>query len=220
MELVNGQGATNEAGTEDGSIDGNELPHGRVVVGENLQFCVEVAVEVHEPCKRGGGVTGGHGLEGIVDLGLVSRADAAVEHNLVVSVTNVAMREHVGRNDRLADGEEVRAETANEPLDENLEHSCGDEGVEETDSGVVDIPERAHADLADEEHGEGDEESHKCGCPDGDDLMAERVGELGVDDLSIGEDDGETPRWRRISKVHTETDGTKNHYLYQRIGAY
>lgn len=60
VELVNGQGPTNEACTEDRSVDGNELPHGRVVVGEDLQLRVQVAVEVHESCERCRGMARGH----------------------------------------------------------------------------------------------------------------------------------------------------------------
>jgi hypothetical protein len=62
-------------------------------------------------------VTRGHRLEGVVDLRLVARADAAVEHDLAVAVGNVSgklvVRVRVGSvkrasgDDRLADSEEV-----------------------------------------------------------------------------------------------------------------
>lgn len=40
--LVDSKGTTNKAGTENGGIDRDELPHGGVVVGEDLQLGVEV----------------------------------------------------------------------------------------------------------------------------------------------------------------------------------
>jgi hypothetical protein len=66
--------------------------------------------------------------------------------------------DHVGRNDRLANGKEVGTQTANEPLDEDLEDCCSDEGVEEANGSIVDIPEGANANLADEEDDERDED--------------------------------------------------------------
>jgi hypothetical protein len=119
-----------------------------------------------------------HALETIVDLLLVARADAAVEHDLAVPVGHIATNTAVLvavvcgaeakalRNHGLADCEEVRAQSANEPFDEDLEDGGGDESVEQADGGVVDVPEAAGADLDDEKDGEGDEEGHKCGRPD------------------------------------------------------
>jgi hypothetical protein len=67
-------------------------------------------------------VTRGHGLEGIVDFLLVTRADATVEHDGAVAVGDigtswasrlegVGVKGKVGWDDGLADGEEVRAKT-------------------------------------------------------------------------------------------------------------
>lgn len=60
--------------------------------------------------------------------------------------------------------------TTDEPLDEDLEDSGGDEGVEQTNGGVVDVPEAAGADLDDQEDQEGNEEGHKGSSIDWDDL--------------------------------------------------
>ena len=95
----------------------------------------------------------------------------------------------VSGNNRLAGSEEVGAKTSDEPLDEDLEDSSCDEGVEESNSSVVDIPEATSADLDDEEDGEGDEKCHQGGSPDRHDLVAHGVRELGVDYLAILEDD-------------------------------
>jgi hypothetical protein len=98
----------------------------------------------------------------------------------------------VSGNNRLAGSEEVGAKTSDEPLDEDLEDSSGDEGVEESNGSVIDIPEATSADLDDEEDGEGDEECHQGGSPDRHDLIAHGVRELGVDNLAILEDNYST----------------------------
>lgn len=85
----------------------------------------------------------------------------------------------------------MRTETANEPFEEDLKDGCCDQGVKEADGGIVDVPERSDADLADEEDGDGDEGSEECCCPDGDDFFAEWVCEFGVDDFAVLEVDGE-----------------------------
>lgn len=143
MVFVNGKGTTDETSTEDGSVERNQLPHCGVVVGEDLELCVEVEVEKDETGKGSGCVTRWHGLEGIVDFVHITRADALVKHDLTVSIGDVAVaaarldavvgcanaRAKVFRDNRLADGEEVRAETANEPFDEDLEDCGGNERV-------------------------------------------------------------------------------------------
>ena len=177
--FVDGEGAADQAGTEEGCVDGDELPHGRVVVGVDLELSVQVKVQEHEASKGSGGVTRWHRLERVVDLLAVPCADTPVEHDLAVTVGSVAAecravfnavvitanrRENVGWDDGLAYGEEVRSQTTNEPLDEDLEDGSGDERVQQTDSGVVDVPERAGTDLHNEEDSEWDEEGHEsCG---------------------------------------------------------
>jgi hypothetical protein len=106
VEFVNGKGTANQAGAEQWGVDGDELPHSGVVVGEDLQLGVKVEVQVDEACECSSGVARRHGLESVVDLGLVARADAAVVHDLAVAITDLN-----GVDGRLADEEEVRAET-------------------------------------------------------------------------------------------------------------
>ena len=119
--LINGEGAADQARAEQRGIDGDELPHGGVVVGEDLELGIEVEVQEDEASEGGGGVTRGHGLERIVDFLPVARADAAVEHDGAVPVSDVGASGasgfvgvgvigKVGWDDGLADGEEVRAE--------------------------------------------------------------------------------------------------------------
>jgi hypothetical protein len=220
VELVNGESTTNQAGTEDRSVKGNKLPHGRVVVGEDLELAVEVEVEEHEAGESSSGVTRGHGLESVVDLGLVTRTDAAVEHDLAVAIGNVSGKlvvrvcvggvESASWDDRLADGEEVGTKSSNEPLDEDLEDSGDNQGVEKTNGSVVDVPEAAHTDGADEEDDKRNKEGQESSSPDGDDLVAEGVSELGVDDLAVLEGDREAAARRGVSEVDTKTDGTKD----------
>lgn len=109
----------------------------------------------------------------------VSSADLAIVHDIRETVSRVrAVDEGLGG---LADGEEVGSETADEPFDEDLEDCGCDEGVEEADYGVVEVPEGADADLHYEEDCDGDEGGEEGGGPDGDDFWAGGVGELGVD---------------------------------------
>ena len=198
--LVNSESTTNENRTEDGGVDGDELPEGGVVVGEDLELRVEVQVQEDEASKSSSGVTTRHRLERIINLRLVTRANLRTEVQVLEPITR-----SLGRLDqrriRLADVEEVRAETTNEPLDKDLEDGGADEGVEQTNGGVVDVPEGADADLHDEEDDNGDEDGEHGGGPDGDDFLAEGVGELGVDDLAVGEGDGEGARGSRVGKV-------------------
>ena len=173
-----------------------------MVVGKDLELRVEVQIQVNEASERSRGVPRWHGLQTIIDLVLVARADAAVEHNRAEPIRHVAMRDEVGRDHRLADSEEVRTQSTDEPLDEDLEDGCGDERVQQADGGVIDVPEAAGSDLHDQEDEEGDEEGHQSSRVDGNDLVAHRVGELGVDDLAVGEADGEAPARRWSRHVH------------------
>lgn len=216
--FVDGQGTADQAGSKDRCVKSDELPHSRVMVGEDLQLGVEVQIQVDKSSEGSRGVTRGHGLETVVDLLPVTCADAAVEHDLAVAVGNVAIDAKLVtvvcftetkaiRDDWLADSEEVRSQTTNEPLDEHLENGSSDERVQKTDRRVVDVPEAAGADLDDQEDEEWNEEGHECGGVDGDDLgksvrcfeceipgtylIAEWIRELRVNNLSVAEDDGE-----------------------------
>lgn len=136
-------------------------------------------------------MTAGHGLKTVVNLVLVTSADLASEVNVLEALGVVAIlgnarvlagKSRVGT----ADGQEVRTQATNEPLDEDLEDSRADEGVEKTDDGVVGIPEGPDAHLHAEDDEDGDQSSQESGSPDWDDLLAKRVGELRVDDLAVG----------------------------------
>lgn len=82
-----------------------------------------------------------------------------------------------------------------------MEDSRCDEGVEESDDGIVDVPEGAHTDLADEDYGDWDERTEESSCPDGNDFVTHWVGKLRVDDLAILEIDGEGAGGCRVSFV-------------------
>lgn len=182
--FVNGKCSTDETGSKNGCIESDDLPHGWVVVGEDLELRVQVEVQKNEASKGSGGVTRRHGFQAVVDLLTVTGADATVEHDLAVPVGNVAMdsilvtivvctETEICRDDGLADSEEVRAQTTNEPLDKDLEYRSRDECIEQTNSGVVYIPKASGTDLNNQEHGKGDEEGHESSSPDGNDLYIE-----------------------------------------------
>lgn len=147
VELVNGEGATNKDSAKDGGVNGNELPHGGVVVGKDLELCVEVEVEVDKAGKGRGGVARGEGLKTVIDGVWVACADIPSKVDLFKSGSVVLILDQGGVG--LADGEEVGAQTTNKPLEEDLEDGSGDEGVEEANDGVVGVPEGTDADLAD-----------------------------------------------------------------------
>lgn len=195
MKLVDCQGATDQAGSKNWGVDGDQLPHSGVVVGEDLELGVEVEVQIDEAREGGGRVTRRHGLEAVVDGVSIPGADLAgvvdlLEPSSIISSPNDAGIIGSKRDVRLAHGQEVRAQASDEPLDENLKDGGCDQGVQEADDGVVDVPERANADLHDEEHKDGDEGGEQRSGPDGDDLLSKRVGELGIDNLAVGESDG------------------------------
>jgi hypothetical protein len=182
--LVNGKGAADEAGSKNGCVEGNDLPHGGVVVGKDLELGIQVEVQEDEASKGSGGVTRWHGLQAVVNLLAVARADAAVKHDLAISIGNVAVdaslvavvvltKSETRWDDGLADSEEVRAETTNEPLDEDLEYSGGDERVQQTNGSIVHVPEAAGADLDNQKYSKGDEEGHQSGSPNGNDLCGD-----------------------------------------------
>jgi hypothetical protein len=62
-------------------------------------------------------------------------------------------------------------------MERTLERSSADERVEDTESRGVQVLERPNADLADDEAGEGDEETDERSSPDGDDVC-EDEGEI------------------------------------------
>lgn len=139
--LVDSESSTNENGAEKRGVGDNELPHGGMVVGEDLELGVEVKVQVDEASKGGSGVSTGHRLKSIVDLALVASANIGSVVELKISLVVVSSHGASASHVRLADLKEMRSESTDEPLDKDLENSGGDEGVEQTDDSVVDIPE-------------------------------------------------------------------------------
>lgn len=215
--LVDRECTANEASTKDRRVDGDELPHGRVVVGKHLEFCVEVAVQEYKASECGRGVSRRHALKRIIDLLFVTCADAAVVHDLTIPVSGG----HVERRELwFADGQEMGTEASNQPLDENLEHSSRDETVQQANSRIIDIPEASDANLTDQEDGERDEERQESSGPDWDDFVAHRVCEVGVDNLSVLESNWEAPTRRRLCHVHTQANGAQDSHTHdiQRCG--
>ena len=80
---------------------------------------------------------------------------------------------------------------ADQPLDEDLEHGRADQGIQKSEDGVVDVPKTAHPDLTDEEDNDGHEDGEHCRCPDGNNLIAQRIRKFRIHDLAVLEGDGE-----------------------------
>jgi hypothetical protein len=116
------------------------------VIGHDLELSVDVKRTIHQTSTSGGRVSGRKRLEGVVDLLLVAGADGSVVHdraeseeaigNHQKSATPLIMgksregsntpsaRGDVSREDvRSADGEEVRSESSDQPLDEDWTRS-------------------------------------------------------------------------------------------------
>lgn len=171
VELIDSKGASNEDSGENRGIDSNQLPHRRVVVGEDLKFGIKIKVEEDESRKGGCGVTRREGFETVVDLVTVTGADSVRVHNLFVASASVGACGDLG----LADGEEVRAKAANQPLKEHLKDGGRDEGIEQPDDGVVDVPEGANSHLHTEDDKDRDQGRHQRCSVDGNDILPERV---------------------------------------------
>jgi hypothetical protein len=89
----------------------------------------------------------------------------------------------------------MRAQATDKPFQEDLEDSGGYEGIQDPDNGVVDISETADADLADQNDDDRYQDAQHSRCPNGNDLVAQWVGELRIDDLAILEVNGERAGW-------------------------
>lgn len=178
MVLVNGEGTANQAGSQDWGVNRNQLPHGRVVVREDFQLGVEVQVQKNEASEGGSGVTAGHGLETVVDLLSVSSTNLAGVVDVLKASRTVAGLGNTGVvgqcNVWPAYREEVWSKPTDQPLHEDLKHSCPNERIEKPKDRVVAVPERSNAELHAEEDEDGDEGSEKSGSPDGDDFIATR----------------------------------------------
>lgn len=205
VELVNGEGASDQNGAENGGVDEDELPHGRVVVGEDLELGVEVEVQEDEAGERGRRVATGKGLQAVVDLVWVAGADFPRVENLLVALLIVSLV--IGQADvRLADVEEMRSQASDEPLEEHLKDGSGNERVQEANHGVVDVPKRANADLHEQDDDNGNHAGQKGGKPDGDDFVSKRERKLGEDDLAVGKCDGKRSRGRGVGLVDLHSE--------------
>ena len=202
MILVDGQSSADETCSQDGCPESDEFPHGRMMIGEDLQLCVEIVEQEQKACPGCSAVTAWHRLKRVVDLIGVASADVALKHDASVSRPDTLDGSWI----RIADSQEVRSQTADEPLDEDLEYRSRDQRVEQADDSIVHIPEASDADLHAQDDEDGDQGCHESRRPDGDDLMAERICELWIDDLAIVEEHGEGARWCWIGVVDTKSD--------------
>lgn len=191
VELIDRQSAGNQGSYQDGRVDGDQLPHGRVVVREDLELRIEVQIQVDEASEGGSGVARRERLERIIDLVLIARADLRrvvylVETGSVVRGALLALGVAGQADVGLADVEEVGAQAADQALEEDLEDGGRDERVQQAEDAVVDVPERPHPDLHEQDHDDGDHGRQERRQPDRDDLLAQRVGELRVHYLAVG----------------------------------
>jgi hypothetical protein len=92
MILVNSQSTSNKTGSKKWRVERNELPHGGVIVGEDLELSIEIQIQEHETSKSSSRMSRRHRLKRVVDLLLVARADGAVEHDLAVSIRDISAR--------------------------------------------------------------------------------------------------------------------------------
>lgn len=110
--------------------------------------------------------------------------------------------------------------TTNEPLQENLEDSCANNGVEETEDRIVQIPKATDANRAAEEDEDRDKYGEHGSSPDrylrqkiqsmshirraaglAYNLVTQWIGEFGVDDFAILKSYRERAAWGRIGIV-------------------
>lgn len=147
-------------------------------------MCVEIDGEVEVTGEGDFCVAGREGLHGILDLGGVSGANVGPVHDgLEASSLQGTV---FWRDDGFADGEEMRAETADRLLDDDLEESAGDEGKGEAEDGGRGIVEAADTgmDLTKEDDGDGKEGAHDTGGSRREDRRLRRVGEVGIDNVA------------------------------------
>lgn len=81
----------------------------------------------------------------------------------------------------------MRSQASDEPFQEYLKYGCRNQAVKQAKHAIVDIPERTDTNLHKEDNGDGNESSEQSSRPDWDNLMAQRVGKLRVDDLTTSE---------------------------------
>jgi hypothetical protein len=109
-----------------------------MMVGEHLQLRIQVEIEKDETSKSGCGVAARKALERIINGVPIAGANRTVIHDLPQPISYL---DAVVGDYWLADCQEVRTKATNEPFEEDLEDCSCDQGVEQTDDGVVDVPE-------------------------------------------------------------------------------
>ena len=100
MILVDSERAADKTRTEEWRIERNQLPHGRMIVREDLKLSIQIKIKKHEACKRRGRMTRRHALQRIIDLLLIPCAHRAVVHDLTIPISR---RDTEGWDPRLAD---------------------------------------------------------------------------------------------------------------------
>ena len=187
MRLVDGQAGGHQRGAQQRGEKRGDPVEGGLEVGPDLEFGVHPQEEEDVGGKRGRGVAGRERCHCVLE-GVLVRVGAHLDrvHDLV-EADGVEARGVVGAGEGdvgLADVEEVGAEAADELLDDDLEKGGEDDGVEQAEHGVVEVPEGADADL-----GQGDDAQRDDGVEDAreggrDDPAAAGVGKLRVDDVA------------------------------------
>lgn len=137
-------------------------------------------------------MAGREGLHGVLDPVRVPGADVRVVHEGLKAAAPCCTI--VRRDDRFADRQEMRAETADGLLEDDLEKSACDEGKAEAENGGSGIVEASDAgvDLAEEDYGDGKGSAENTSGQGGEDRRDIWVGEVGINDVTgTGEGDGE-----------------------------
>ncbi len=106
----------------------------------------------------------------------------------------------------------MRPQTANEPLDEDLEHRGHNQRVEQADDSIIDVPETSNTNLHTQDDEDRDQGCHEGCSPNGYNFVAKRICEFRIDDLTIVEENWERARRCWVGFVDTESDGTHNNH--------
>lgn len=173
-----------------------------------LELGVEIYVQIHESTKGRGGMSRWKALKRVIDFVDVPSADAAVVHDLAEAIADLcALVDDGFKNSwiRSAHVQKMRPQAANQPLEEDLEDSSADERVEKANNSVVHVPEAADANLHDEKDGNWDQSTEHGSRPDGNDLVARRVRELGVDNITALKKQRKGTRGSRMSFVDAQS---------------
>lgn len=143
MRLVDGQACGHQRGAQQRGEQRGHPVEGRLKVGPDLELGVHPQKEEDVGGKRGRGMAGRERGHCVLE-GVLVRVGAHLDrvHDLV-KAHGVEARGVVGAgegNVGLADVEKVGAEAADELLDDHLKEGGEDDGVEQTERGVVEVP--------------------------------------------------------------------------------